>query len=100
MTADFCNVTIRNVKNLVPNFFDKENYMIHYGNLQRYLMLGLKLKKMHLVSEFNQSQWLKRYIEFITQNNRSRKNGKVLNKLMNNIIYGETIENLRNKIDF
>ena len=45
MTADFCNITIRNVKKLVPNFFDKENYVIHYGNLQRYLMLGLKLKK-------------------------------------------------------
>ena len=55
---------------------------------------------MHLVSEFNQSQWLKRYVEFITQNNRSRKNGKAWNKLMNNIIYGKTIENLRNKIDF
>ena len=45
MTADFCNSTIRNVKKLVLNFFDKENYVIHYGNLQRYLMLGLKLKK-------------------------------------------------------
>ena len=33
------------LKKLVPNFFDKEIYVIHYENLQLYLRLGLKLKK-------------------------------------------------------
>ena len=28
----------------VPNFFDKEKHVLHYGNLQLYLRLGLKLK--------------------------------------------------------
>ena len=44
----------------------KEKYVFHYENLQLYLGLRLKLK-IHLVSEFNQSQWLKRYAEFDTQ---------------------------------
>ena len=43
--ADLYNILIGNVKKLVPNFFDKEKYVIHYENLQLYLRLGLKLKK-------------------------------------------------------
>ena len=39
------NIPISKVKKLVPNFFDKEKYVIHYENLQLYLRLGLKLKK-------------------------------------------------------
>ena len=42
--ADFYNIPIGNVKKLVPNFFDKEKYVLHYENLQIYLRLGLKLK--------------------------------------------------------
>ena len=43
----------------MPNFFDKEKYLLYYENLQRYLRLGLKQKKIHHVVEFNQSPWLK-----------------------------------------
>ena len=43
--VDLDNIPIANVKKLVPNFFDKEEYVIHYENLQLYLGLGLKLKK-------------------------------------------------------
>ena len=39
--ADLYNINIGNVKKLVPNFFDKEKYVLHYENLR----LGLKLKK-------------------------------------------------------
>ena len=68
--ANLYNIPIVNVKKLVPNFFDKKKYVLHYENLQLYL----KLKTIHLVLEFNQSQWLKPYIEFKTQkNNRTRK---------------------------
>ena len=54
------------LERLVPNFFDKEKYAIHYENLKLYLRLGLKLNKIDRVLEFNQSQWLKPYIEFNT----------------------------------
>ena len=54
--ADLYNIPIGNVKKLVPNFFDKEKYVIHYEKLTLYLRLGLKLKTIHHVLEFNQSQ--------------------------------------------
>ena len=102
--ADLYNIPIGNVKKLVSDFFDKEKYVIHYENLQLYLRLGLKLKKVYRVSEFNQSQWLKQYVEFNTQKRieaqkNGDKDGKALNKLMNNVAYGKTMENLRNRID-
>ena len=51
----------------MTTLFEKEKCVIHYEKLQLYLRLRLKLKKMHRVLEFNQSQWLKLYIEFNTQ---------------------------------
>ena len=42
-------IPIGNFKNLVPNFFDREKYVIHYENLQLYLRLGLKLQKKYIV---------------------------------------------------
>ena len=54
--------------------------------------------------EFNQSQWLKPYIEFNTQKRleaekNGDKDGKVLYKLMNSAVYGKTMENLGNRMD-
>ena len=63
----FYDIPIGNVKKLVPNFFDKEKYMLHYETLQLCLNLGLKLKKVDRLLEINESQWLKLYIEFNTQ---------------------------------
>ena len=78
--------------------------MIHYEKLQLYLNVGLKLIKIHRVLEFNQSQWLKQYIKFNAQKRieakkNNDKDGKALHKLMNNAMYGKTMENLRNIID-
>ena len=57
--ADLYNISIGNVEKFVPNFFDKAKYVIYYENLQLYSRLGLKLKKIYCLLEFNQSQWLK-----------------------------------------
>ena len=65
--------------------------MSHYENLQLYLRLGLKAKKIHRVLEFNESQWLKLYIEFNTQRRveaekNNEKDRKALHKLISNAI--------------
>ena len=91
-------------KKLVPNFFDEEKYVLYYENLQLFLRLGSKLKKIHRYLKFNQSPWLKPYIEFNTQKRieaekNGDKDGKLLYKSMNNGIYGKTMENLRNRIN-
>ena len=95
--ADLYNIPIGNVKKLVPHLFDKEKYVIHYKNLQLYLRLGLKLRKIHRVLEFNQSHWLKPYIEFNTQKRmeteaNNDKDGKALYEVMNNAIHGKTMK--------
>ena len=71
--ADLYNIPIGNVKKLVPNFFDKGEYLVHYENLQLYLRLGLKLNTVYHLLKFSQSQWLKLYIELNTHKSRSRE---------------------------
>lgn len=92
---------IGNVTKLIANLFHKENYAPHYKNLQLYLRLGIKLKKVHPVLKFNQSQSPKPFVEFDTykkiQAGKNRdKDGRALKKLMNNAVYDKTMENLRN----
>ena len=73
--ANLYNIPIGNVKKLVPNFFDNEIYVIHYENLQLYLKLGLKFKKNTWHIRI-QSQWLKQYVEFNTQQRKETKKKK------------------------
>ena len=65
--------------------------MIDYENLQLYLRLGLILKNIYRVLEFNQSQWVKQYVEFniqktIEAEKNDEKDRKALYKLMNNTV--------------
>ena len=94
-------VTIGQVAKLTPTLTEKKNYVLHYRNLQLYLSLGLKLKKVHRVLEFDQSPWLRQYIDFNTQKRAGAKNAfeKDFFKLMNNSVYGKTCENLRKRVD-
>ena len=46
---------ILNTEKLVPNLKDKTKYVLHYRNLQLYLSLGMKLKKIHRILEFNEA---------------------------------------------
>ena len=69
------NITTGTVKKLVPNLMDKNNYVIHYRNLQQCLELGMKLKKIHRILKFKQSDWMKLYIDF----NRIKETNQLMN---------------------
>ena len=88
------------INKLVPNLMPKKSYVVRYRNLQYYLSRGLILKGVHRILEFKQSAWMKPYIDFNTQKRKEATNeaDKNLFKLLNNAVYGKTIENMRKGI--
>ena len=89
------------VKKLIPNLWDKNNYVVHYKTLMQYLSLGMKLKKIHRGIKFIEADFLKPYIDKNTNLRTQAKNNfeKDFFKLMNNSVFGKTMENIRNRVN-
>ena len=88
---------IDKTQKLVCNLHDKKKYVVHISILDH----GLKLKKVHRVIEFNQEAWLKKYIDMNTKLRKKASNDfeKDFFKLMNNAVFGKTMENVRKHRD-
>ena len=92
---------INKVEKLVTTIEDKEKYVIHIAGLKQTLNHGSVFKRVHRVIEFRQEAWLRPYIDMNTKLRTEAKNyfKKDFFKLMNNSVFGKTMENVRNHRD-
>ena len=99
--ADWYDIKVGDIKKLVYNLGDKVKYVVHYKHLQYYLSLGMKLIKIHRILRFRQSNWLRKYVDFNAEKRKQSTDefNKNLHKLLNDCIYGKSIENQRKGIN-
>ena len=88
---------INKTSKLITSFEDKKEYVIHISALKQALNHGLKLRKVHRVVSFIQKSWMRSYITKNTKLRNEAKNEfeKGFYKLMNNSVFGKTMENIR-----
>lgn len=90
-----------NDQKLVLTLRNKHNYILHYETLKIALKHGLQLMQVHKILKFKQSKWLEKYMMLNTQQRTLSKNDfeKNLYKLMNNAVFGKSMQNVRKQID-
>ena len=91
----------KKAKKLVCGIEDKGKYVVHIRAVKQALNHELILKKVHRVIQFNQKAWLKPYVNMNTKLRKEAKNEfeKDFFKLMNNAVFGKTMENVRKHRD-
>ena len=89
------------MEKLVPKLKDKKRYSVQIKTLNQVLKRGLKRKRVDRVIEFQQSKWMKAYIMLNTRLRKETRNEfeKDFFKLMNNSVFGKTMENIRDHKD-
>ena len=93
------NIKVNRVEKLVCHFKPRKNYVVYYKNLRQYLEMGMKITNVHRGISFYQSPWMSPYIQKNTELRKSASNDfeKDFFKLMNNSVFGKTIENIRKR---
>ena len=90
---------VNGVEKLICHFKPRKNYVVHYRNLRLYLEMGMKITAVHRGISFYQSPWMEPYIRKNTELRKTAANSfeKDFFKLMNNSVFGKTIENIRKR---
>ena len=91
---------IKKCKKLVCNLYNKKKYVVHINSLKQAFKSWVKVR-IHRIIEFNQEAWLKPYIDMNTALRKLARNDfeEDLSKLMNNLVFGKTMENIREHRD-
>ena len=86
---------------LVPNLNHKTKYATQYANLKLYIRLGMKLTHVYRVLKFRQSPCMQPYIQFNTEKRKQATSDfeRDFYKLLNNSVFGKTMENFRNRVN-
>ena len=94
-------MAINGVEKLVPNLYYKNRYVIHIRAVDHTLKHGLVLERIHRAREIKQLAWMKEYIDFNTRLRTAATNDfeKHFYKLMNNSVFGKTMDNIRKHRD-
>ncbi|CAH3175005.1 unnamed protein product [Porites evermanni] len=92
-------IKVNGVEKLICHFKKRKNYVVHYRNLRQYLEMGMRITKVHRGISFKQSPWMEPYIRKNTELRKTAANSfeKDFFKLMNNSVFGKTIENIRKR---
>ena len=90
---------------LTQTLYEKDHYIIYYKTLYLYIELGLIPEKIYSGYRFKERALMRNYVMFNTENRNIAKKNKneleiILFKLMNNSVYGKTMENELNYSDF
>lgn len=89
-------------KKLILDLTDKKGYVVHYRLLQFFCRhMHAVVTKVNRVVSFQQSRWLRDYIDFNNQKRKQARNDveKDQFKLANNAIFGKMMENVRGHRD-
>ena len=78
-----------------------KNYVVHIKALKQALNHGLIPKKVHRVIQLDQEAWVKPYLNMNNKLRKKAKNDfeKDFFKLINNSVFGKTMENVRKHRD-
>ena len=93
------SVKVNGVEKLICHFKPRKNYVAHYRTLRQCLELGMRITAVHRGISFYQSPWMEPYIRKNTELRKCASNNfeKDFFKLMNNSVFGRTIENIRKR---
>ena len=101
LKKQLCLPKCSQISKLVPNLWDKMNYVLHFVNLKYYLNRGMKLLKIHKIIQFEQKAWLAPFIDANTKRRQEAKSKfqQLYFKQQNNSIFGKLLEQKRKRID-
>ena len=93
------------VKKLAHHLYPKKNYVVHHKIFKKYLKKGMIVKKVNKILFYRERAWMKDHIEFcVEQRTIATEQGnkflKEFFKLMCNAVFGKSMENVRNRVNF